>query len=331
MFRLLKKWGVDWFIMSIALCIFLAWLYPPIGMEREPFSLGDLASFGVSMIFFFYGLKLKPQELKEGLKNVRLHCTIHFMTFIAFPIIVLLAMQFADFSPNSSYYYQWLGVFFLATLPSTVSSSVVMVSIAGGNIPAAIFNASISSLIGVFATPLWMGLFIDSQNGGYPIGDVVFKLILQVLVPISAGLLLNRRFGAFARKHGKALRYFDQITILMIIYTSFCQSFADKMFSGYSFLNLAVLSGGVIMMFFVLYAIIFGVSKILKFNREDEITALFCGSKKSLVHGSVMSHVIFSSSAIAGVVLLPTMIYHAAQLVIVSAIAKYFANSIESK
>lgn len=54
------------------------------------------------------------------------------------------------------------GRLFLATLPSTVSSSVVMVSIAGGNMAAAIFNASVSSLIGVFVTPLWMGIFLET-------------------------------------------------------------------------------------------------------------------------------------------------------------------------
>ena len=59
----------------------------------------------------------------------------------------------------------------------------------------------------------------------------------------------------------------------------------------------------------------------MKFNREDTITALFCGSKKSLVHGSVMSKVLFSNPAIIGVVLLPTMLYHAYQLIIVSIIA----------
>ena len=325
MYALLKKIGVDWFIMAIAACILAAYLRPEIGMDRDPVSLGDVATFGVSMIFFFYGLKLNAQKLKEGLKNTRLHCTIHIMTFLAFPILVLCAMRFADFSPDSPYYYQWLGVFFLATLPSTVSSSVVMVSIAGGNIPAAIFNASISSLIGVFLTPIWMGIFVDAERGGYPIGDIVLKLILQVLVPLALGLALNKKFGSFADRHRAGLRYFDQFTILLIIYTSFCQSFADKMFEGYSLLNLFVLSAGVIAMFFVLYGFIYLVAKILKFNREDKITALFCGSKKSLVHGSVMSHVIFSSGAIAGVVLLPTMIYHAAQLVIVSAIARGFS------
>ncbi len=328
-YKFLKRIGLDWFILAIAACIFLAWLYPNIGIRREPLSLDDVATFGVSMVFFLYGLRLSPQKLKEGLRNVRLHFVVQFMTFVTFPLIVLFLMRFVDFTPDGPDYYQWLGIFFLATLPSTVSSSVVMVAIAGGNVPAAIFNASISSLIGVFVTPLWMSMFVNASSGGYPISDIVLKLILQVLVPIVLGLLLNKKFGAWAEAHKAKLKYSDQCTILLIIYTSFCQSFYDKMFEGHSIAHLAELTAMVIAMFFLLYFIIFCVSRLMKFNRKDTITALFCGSKKSLVHGSVMSNVIFSNSAIAGVVLLPTMLYHAAQLVIVSAIASAMAKKSE--
>ena len=66
------------------------------------------------------------------------------------------------------------------------------------------------------------------------------------------------------------------------------------------------------------------------FNREDTITAVFCGSKKSLVHGSVMSKVLFTNPAIIGVVLLPTMLYHAYQLIIISVIAKKIGRHSES-
>ncbi|RYZ36104.1 MAG: bile acid:sodium symporter, partial [Sphingobacteriales bacterium] len=58
----------------------------------------------------------------------------------------------------------------------------------------------------------------------------------------------------------------------------------------------------------------------------DTITAVFCGSKKSLVHGTVMSRVLFGSSAVMGTILLPLMIYHAAQLVIASILARQYSQ-----
>jgi sodium/bile acid cotransporter 7 len=130
----------------------------------------------------------------------------------------------------------------VAALPSTVSSSVVMVAIAGGNIPAAIFNASISSLIGVFITPLWMGFVsVAPASGDYDLASVIGKLALQVIAPVVLGILLNRWLGAWAERHKKALSNFDRIVILMIVYTSFCESFERRMFQSLTVSDLLVL------------------------------------------------------------------------------------------
>ena len=329
--QLLKKFGLEPFVLMLFGSILLAYIYPPVGIaEVADISLGDVANWGVSFIFFFYGMRLNREKLKAGLVNVRLHMLVHISTFVIFPLIMLAAMKACGAeATEGNKYYLWIGAFFLATLPSTVSSSVVMVSIAGGNMPAAIFNASVSSLLGVFITPLWMGLFLENIDGAHNLGDVIFKLILQVLVPVVAGGLLNPKYGWFAEKHKKRLRLFDEAIILLIVYTSFCDSFEKKMFSGFGWDEIVILSAAMVALFFTAFSIIWCCCKLMHFNREDTITALFCGSKKSLVHGSVMSKVLFSNPAIVGVVLLPTMLYHAYQLIVVSIIAKKMGSEVQ--
>jgi solute carrier family 10 (sodium/bile acid cotransporter), member 7 len=220
----------------------------------------------------------------------------------------------------------WLGSFFLASLPSTVSSSVVMVSIAEGNIPAAIFNASISSLIGVLVTPLWMGLIGTTATESFDLSHVYSKLILQVILPVLIGIFLNKRLGHFAAKHNQALRYVDQSIILIIVYTAFSESFEKKMFNSLSGLDLILLGIFLLGLFAAVYYFINLACRLLKFQEEDRITAVFCGSKKSLVHGTVMASVLFANSTIAGILLLPLMLYHAMQLIIVSFMAKRLAE-----
>ncbi len=316
------KAGLDWFLLALIGMIGLAYLFPTPGKYEGAISLGTVTTYGVSLIFFFYGLKLSPEKLRAGLMNWRLHVTIHTTTFILFPIL-LYSTRF--FFPDADNNMIWLGIFFVATLPSTVSSSVVMVSIAGGNIPAAIFNASISSLIGVFITPLWMGLVLTTTNGNYELGDIILKLTLQVVVPVTLGIILHKRLGGFAEKYRMKLRYFDQIIILLIIYTSFCHSFADNLFAGFSATDLFLLAAGMLGLFFTVYIIVGLVSKVLGFIREDRITAQFCGSKKSLVHGTVMSKVLFPDGNITGIILLPLMMYHALQLLVCSVMAQRLA------
>jgi solute carrier family 10 (sodium/bile acid cotransporter), member 7 len=320
---LLVRAGFDWFLLALMGMILLAYLWPEGGIDREPISLGDIANYGVSVIFFFYGLRLSPEKLRAGLGSWRLHMVMQASTFLLFPVLIIPLHGLFE---GTSGELLWLGTFYLAALPSTVSSSVVMVSIAGGNIPAAIFNASISSLIGVFVTPLWMGLYLTTGSGDFDMGEVMGKLVLQVLLPVTLGIVLHRFWGAFADRNRKQLRYLDQAIILLIVYTSFSESFARDMFSGYSISDLLLLGAAMLGLFFLVYGIVHVISRLLGFNPADRITAIFCGSKKSLVHGTVMAKVLFPDANMVGIMLLPIMIYHALQLLASSAIAQSMAR-----
>lgn len=318
-FSVFQRVGLDGFILALIAVVFLAWLWPYPGTAEAPVPLGEVAGYGVSVIFFFYGLKLNLSQLRVGLGNPRLHFLIHASTFLLFPLLILAVkslFQGADLQTL------WLGIFFLAALPGTVSSAVVMVSLAGGNIPAAIFNASLSSLLGVFITPLWMGLLMNTASANFDMEEVILKLVVQVLLPVVAGMLMHRFWGKFAEKYRKELGNFDKSVILLIVYSSFCESFDSGVFSLLGWRELLLLWLGVVALFFLVYGIASFLSKILKLNREDRITALFCGSKKSLVQGAVMSKVLFAGLPSAGILLLPILLYHASQLLIVSSIAQ---------
>jgi sodium/bile acid cotransporter 7 len=321
--KVLSRAGFDGFLLMIGTMILLAYFLPEPGMVKEPISLEEIANLGVSLIFLFYGLRLSVDKLKAGLVNWKMHIVVQLSTFLFFPLLVL---AFRPLFINTDFELLWLGIFFLAALPSTVSSSVVMVSIAKGNIPAAIFNSSISSLIGVVVTPLWVGLFIASATGDFDVTQVFIKLIIQVLLPVIIGISLNSRFGNIAEKYKKQLKYFDQAVILSIIYTSFCKSFSDHIFEGFTALELVGLASGMMTLFFVVFLCVGLLSRLFGFSDEDRITVLFCGSKKSLVHGTVMSKVLFQHSTITGIILLPLMLYHALQLIAASIIAQSMAR-----
>jgi len=315
----IKRYLPDRFIGGLLLMIILAWLIPGIGGKDSFFNLKEITRYAIALLFFFYGLRLSPEKLVNDLKNWKLHVTIQSITFVVFPLLVLLFRSFLKGTENE---VLWLAVFFLAALPSTVSSSVVMVSIAKGNIPSAIFNASISGVIGIVVTPLWMGLFLGNQAGSFDFGSVIADLFLTILLPVIAGLILHRFWGNWASRNGKKLGMYDKSVILSVVYSSFSDSFLNGIFHGISWLELGVLTGSVIILFFVVFNFTKVVNRLMKFNREDSITVLFCGSKKSLMHGSVMAGVIFAGSSTGSIFLVPIMIYHAFQLFYVSLIAQ---------
>src|SRR5690606_17016658 len=229
------KIKLDKFVIAIIVVIGIAYFFPQWGTEESPVPLDTISTIGISFIFFFYGLKLSPDKLKAGLKNWKLHVLVQVSTFLIFPLLVLVFQPFLQTEEQNT---MWLGFFFLAALPSTVSSSVVMVSMAKGNIPAAIFNASISGIIGIAITPLWMGLFVNQAQTDFDFTEIYTKLIVQIILPVVLGIMLQRFFGAFAQKHSAKLTLFDKTIILLIIYKSFAESFEEHIFSSVSILDL---------------------------------------------------------------------------------------------
>lgn len=314
---------IDLFIVYLLLSILVAYFFPHLATYQDGDFLGIVTSMGVSLIFFFYGLKLSFGQIKSGLKNWKLHVVVQLATFVLFPLLVLLFRPFVGtfISENT-----WIGFFFLAALPSTVSSSVVMVSLAKGNVPAAIFNASISGLIGVIVTPIWMSLFLNFTTENV-LADVYGGLILEIILPVILGLLLQKYWGSWAAKHNKKLSSFDKSIILLIVYSSFAHSFEKGIFSSLGKVFILELFIAVIILFSLVYSVLYLLSKyLLHFSEEDQISALFCGSKKSLTHGSVFGKFIFLNNPYAGLYFLPLMIYHAFQIFIITFIAQRYHN-----
>jgi len=316
----LARAGINTFFFLLLFTILLAYLFPEWGASKGGFTIDKLTYYGVSLIFFFYGIKISPSTLKIGLSNWKLHLLIQSTTFIIFPVLILILYGFFGIEGDLF----WLGTFYLAALPSTVSSSVVMVSIAGGNLPAAIFNASISSIIGIVITPLWMGLFLSAENANFELFNTVWKLVQQIFIPVVIGFILHKWLINWVQKYLKLLKNFDQLVILLIVFSAFSQSFGGNMFEGQNILTLGFF---MLLLFCFMAGGMYLLGRWLSFERGDRITVLFCGSKKSLVQGAVMGKILFPDPVVFGVVLLPLMLYHTLQLILGSALAERMALS----
>ena len=72
---------------------------------------------------------------------------------------------------------------------------------------------------------------------------------------------------------------------------------------------------------------VFGLwlARRLGFSREDAIAIQFCGTKKSLATGLPMANVLFAGSPV-GLLVLPLMIFHQAQLMACGSLASRYAR-----
>jgi len=268
---------------------------------------------GVALIFFLHGAGLSFAALKAGTLRWPLHVVVQAGTFVLFPLLGLALWRLLRgvVAPDLA-----LGVFFLCALPSTVSSSVALTAAARGNVAAAVFNATVSNLIGVAATPLWLGMVLKTAGTSMPLGKVILDLVLWLVAPLVLGQLCRPLLRAWLGRHKPAVQVVDRATILLLVYTSFCDSFAQGIWSGSSLASVGVTVALSLALLFAVMGAVHALTRLLGFPLEDRITAIFCASKKTLASGVPMAQVIFRGYPGLGLVLLPLLIYHPLQLVV---------------
>jgi sodium/bile acid cotransporter 7 len=87
-----------------------------------------------------------------------------------------------------------------------------------------VFNATLSSLIGVVLTPLWIGVVAKTTGHALPLGEVIWDLVRWLILPLLAGQMVRPWFGAWAQRHKAQVNRIDRGVILLLVYTSFCDS-----------------------------------------------------------------------------------------------------------
>jgi sodium/bile acid cotransporter 7 len=216
----------------------------------------------------------------------------------------------------------WAGLILLAALPSTVQSSIVFTSVAGGNVPAAMCSASASSLLGVFLTPLIAG-FLLARHGIDISARSILAIVMQLLVPFVAGQVLRPWIGAWLTRHPLALKSVDYGSILLIVYAAFSHGVVDGIWHQIDagvLLRVALIDVGLLAS---VMAVLILASRQLGFSRADEIAIVFCGSKKSLVNGLPIATLLFAGHV--GLVVIPLMLFHQIQLMVCASLAQRYA------
>ncbi len=316
----------DRFTMMLVATVILASILPISGEPAEYFGLAT--KLAIALLFFLHGARLSRDVVIAGILHWRLHLAILLVTFGLFPLLGV-AIGFIPESILPAPLY--MGVLFLCVLPSTVQSSIAFTSMAGGNVPAAICSASASNIFGMFLTPLLVGLLfsVGGHGGGFSL-DAFLQIFLQLLLPFIAGQVLQPWIGDWIRARKKLLSPVDRGSILMVVYLAFSDAVIEGIWHTFSIRDIGVVVLiNIVLLALVLCATMFG-SRLLGFDKADEITITFCGSKKSLASGVPMAGAIFAGQSI-GAIVLPIMLFHQIQLMVCAVLAQRYARKAHEK
>lgn len=316
----------DWFLPGMVAATVLAWLFPEPGAAGGWLHPELLTKVGIALIFFLHGVALSFAALKAGTLRWPLHLVVQTSTFLLFPAMGLGLMHVLGTRIPAELA---LGFFYLCALPSTVSSSVALTGAARGNVAGALFNATLSSLLGVFLTPLWVAFVLQSTGVSRPLAPVIGDLMLWLVLPLAIGQLCRPLLSRWASSNKSRINAADRMTILVLVYTSFCDSFKEGVWRDNGWVTLVLVIVIATVLFTVAMVVMGLSSRALGFSREDRIAAMFCGSKKTLASGVPMARLIFGAHPGIGLILLPIMIYHPLQLVICGVLAQRWGNQPE--
>ncbi|MDQ2822255.1 MAG: bile acid:sodium symporter [Pseudomonadota bacterium] len=312
----------DVFTLAILCMVALASVLPVSGASAVVF--GDITALAIGLLFFLHGAKLSREALLSGLTHWRLHLLVLAFTFAMFPLLGLMIKPLALLMLTPDLY---LGILFLCVLPSTVQSSIAFTAVARGNVPAAICGATASNFLGIFLTPLLVGTLVlhGAAASGHSALDSVVSIVEQLLLPFIAGQLLRPWIGKWIDRNKGMLKYVDQGSILLVVYTAFSASVAEGLWHSISGGMLVALLGVCCLLLGLVLGLATFVSRRLGFSKEDEITIVFCGSKKSLASGIPMAKVLFAPTSL-GMIILPLMLFHQVQLMVCAVLAQKYAQ-----
>ncbi|XP_024143902.1 sodium/bile acid cotransporter 7 isoform X1 [Oryzias melastigma] len=322
---LLARLRKEWFIVGIVLVILSAKLQPSFGVKGGPLKPEvTIAYVAVSLIFFNSGLSLKTEELTSALLHVRLHLFVQSFTLIFFPLAVWLLLKLLELSSID----QWLlrGLQTVSCMPPPVSSAVILTKAVGGNEAAAIFNSAFGSFLGIVVTPMLLLLFLGSSSS-VPFTSIFSQLFMTVVVPLILGQVCRSFLRDFLERRKPPFGTISSAVLLMIIYTTFCDTFSNP--------NIELDPVSLLLVVFIIFSIqisfmllTFTMSTRSRsgFSPADTVAIVFCSTHKSLTLGIPMLKIVFEGYEHLSLISVPLLIYHPAQILLGSVLVPTIRN-----
>ena len=309
---------IDIMIRMLALAVLLASIVPATG-DARPIAQ-TISNIGIFLLFFLNGVRLSRAEIVKGMGNARFLIAI---TVWCYGMMSLAGLALYWLGAHVLPPLVALGMLFLGTLPSTVQSAAAYTSMARGNVASSVVTAALLNILGVFiAAPIftWLsgGAFVELGLDG------LTKLFLILILPFALGQLLQNRLSGWLATRKSLIGWMDRTAISIAVYVAFSgaveQDFWGKLdIAGWGWV-MALLCALLVFA----YAGSWALSGLLRLDYAERISFMFAGAHKSVATGAPPALVMFSPE-IAGLILVPLLIYHLLQLVVSAPIANRLA------
>ncbi len=201
MFAPLTRWFPLWAVLVSLVAYFAPGSVAGIAPHVTMLLMLIMLSMGVTLSFAdFQRVFTRPAPVIAGI-------VLHYLVM---PLAAWAIARALHMPPDLT-----AGMVLVGSVASGTASNV-MIYLARGDVALSVTISALSTLVGVFATPLLTRLYVDASI----VVDVRGMLlsILQIVgLPIVIGLVVNRCFGALVRRIEPVLPLVSMVSILAII------------------------------------------------------------------------------------------------------------------
>ena len=297
--------------VGLTLAFLIAWFIPRPGATLQAM---DLIPWMVVIIFLVNGYQTRLHQLPRSRGILLTLAGAIVINLFISPFLALAIVYFL--APPTGVA---IGLLVMATVPTTLSSGVVLSRIAGGDSVKALFFTIVLNLIGVFTVPFMLDLTLESAAIiSLSPWSLLRQLLWLVPIPFAIGMLLRPVLGV-PTDH-VLLRYLPSSCVIATVWMSLSSS-VDTLRD----LNLAL------MLMIICSAVLIHGSLLLlcwltkfvyRVERGEWLALLFTASQKTL---PVAIGVLTALGQSLGTAMVVCILFHFLQLFVDSLIASRIA------
>jgi len=236
----------------------------------------------VIVIFIISGLKLSTDAAKRAITEYKgLLWGVFSILFVTVCIGTSLTrlITFPDIEDFGS----GLVVFF--SMPTTVSSGVVLTQQANGNYALALLLTVITNTTAVFTIPpmlKWLAKFTSEVE--LDVGALIAKLAMTVLAPLVFGKLCRGIPGVpeFVKKYKWGLKVVSIYALVALPWMKTSVASEQDKFDGVTFRSLMAVIGWALTVHLLFLAVNFTVTTLLRMPLAEKKAVVICASQKTL-------------------------------------------------
>ncbi|MDD4414863.1 MAG: bile acid:sodium symporter family protein [Oscillospiraceae bacterium] len=187
----------EWFINLYAVWIILAfvtgYLYPEAFMW---FTRGSWMTYALAVVMLSMGLTLRIEDFKALFKTPRVILIASSAQYTILPVLGWLIATTMGLPTEFA-----VGLIIVACCPAGTASNMIAY-IARANVALSVTSTAISTILGIFMTPL-LTMFFAGQLVHVDALGMFLDVIKIVLIPVTLGVFLRYKYPKFIEKLGQ--------------------------------------------------------------------------------------------------------------------------------